>query len=57
MPTKMEEEINRMHKDIEEIKETLGIFMESYIEMAHATLENDKDVFISLESYKKKHGI
>lgn len=51
MTTKMEEEIDRLHKDIEEIKETLGIFMESYIEMSHNILEKDKDKFISLESY------
>ncbi len=57
MPAKIEEEMNRMHKDIEEIKETLEIFMENYIEMAHSTLEKDKSKFISLESYKKKHGI
>ncbi len=57
MPTKVEEEIGRLHKDIEEIKETLDVFLESYIEMSHSTLEKDKDKFISLDKYKKKHGI
>lgn len=57
MPTKLEEEVSKLHKDIEDIKETLAVFMESYIEMSHMALEKDKDKFISLEKYKKKHGI
>ncbi len=57
MPTKLEEEVSRLHKDIEEIKETLNVFMESYIEMSHMALKKDKDKFISLEKYKKKHGV
>ncbi len=57
MSPKVEEEISRMHKDIEEIKETLDIFIESYIEMSHDVLEKDRNRFISLNKYKKKHGI
>ncbi len=57
MSTKVEEEISKMHKDIEEIKETLDIFIESYIEMSHGVLENGRNRFISLNKYKKKHGI
>lgn len=57
MPMKVEEEISKMHKDIEEIKENLDIFMESYIEMSHVVLEKDKGKFISLDKYGKKHGV
>ena len=57
MPMKIEEEISRMHKDIEEIKENLDMFMESYIEMSHEVLEKDRSKFISLEKYGKKHDI
>lgn len=57
MPMKIEEEISRMHKDIEEIKENLDMFMESYIEISHKILEKDKNKFISLDKYGKKHGV
>lgn len=52
----VEKEINRLHKDVAEIKESLAVFMESYVEMAHSILEKDRDKFISLDTYKKKHG-
>ena len=57
MPTKLEEDIIKLHKDVEDIKETLDVIMENYIEMSHMVLEKDRDKFISLERYKKKHGI
>ena len=57
MAMKVEDEISRMHKDIEEIKETLDMFVESYVEMSHKILEKDKGKFISLDKYGKKHGI
>lgn len=57
MSTKMEQEISEMHKDIEEIKEVLDVFIENYIESLHETLEKDKNRFISLDEYNKKHGI
>ena len=57
MPMKVEDEISRMHKDIEEIKETLDMFVDSYVETAHKILEKDKSKFISLDKYGKKHGI
>ena len=49
MPMKVEDEISRMHKDIEEIKETLDVFVESYVEISHRILEKDKSKFISLD--------
>ncbi len=57
MPTKMEQEISKIHKDVEEIKETLEIVVENYIESLHSVLEKDKSRFISLDDYNKKHGI
>lgn len=57
MPTKMEQEISKIHKDVEEIKETLEIVVENYIESLHSVLERDKSKFISLDDYNKKHGI
>ena len=57
MPTKMEQEISKIHKDIEEIKETLEIVVENYIESLHSVLEMDKNKFISLDDYNKKHDI
>ncbi|MBI4174656.1 MAG: hypothetical protein HY517_03350 [Candidatus Aenigmarchaeota archaeon] len=57
MPLKLNEEVSKMQKDIEEIKETLDMFIDNYIEMSHSVLEKDKDKFISLDKYKKKHGI
>ncbi|MBI4170766.1 MAG: hypothetical protein HY514_03660 [Candidatus Aenigmarchaeota archaeon] len=55
--TKIEQEISRMHKEIEEIKEVLDMVAESYIESLHQTLERDKDKFISLDEYSRKHGV
>ena len=55
MSTKMEQEISEIHKDIEEIKEVLDIVVENYIESLHNTLELDKNKFISLDDYNKKH--
>ncbi len=57
MSTKIEQEISKIHKDIEEIKETLEIVAENYIESLHSVLEKDKGKFISLDDYSKKHGI
>ena len=57
MPTKIEQEISKMHKEIEEIKEILDIVAESYIESLQEILEKDKDKFISLDEYNRKHGI
>jgi len=57
MPTKIEQEISKMHKEIEEIKEILDIVAESYIESLHEILEKDRDKFISLDEYNRKHGI
>lgn len=57
MSLKLDEEVSKMQKDIEEIKETLDMFIDSYIEMSHSVLEKDKDKFISLDKYKKKHDI
>lgn len=57
MPTKIEQEITKMHKEIEEIKEVLDMVAESYIESLHEILERDKDKFISLDEYNRKHGI
>ncbi len=57
MPTRMEQEISRIHKDIEEIKETLEIVVENYIENLHSVLERDRDKFISLDDYNKKHDV
>ena len=57
MSTKMEHEISQIHKDIEEIKEVLDVFMENYIETLHTTLEKDKNKFISLGDCNKKHDI
>lgn len=57
MPMRIEDEISRMHKDIEEIKETLDMFIESYIEMSHKALEKDRSKFISLDKYGKRHGV
>ena len=57
MPMKVEDEISRMHKDIEEIKETLDMFVDSYVETSHKILEKDKSKFISLDKYGKKHGV
>ena len=57
MPTKIEQEISKMHKEIEEIKEILDIVAESYIESLQEILEKDRDKFISLDEYNRKHGI
>ena len=57
MPTKIEQEISKMHKEIEEIKEILDIVAESYIESLQEILEKDRDKFISLDEYNRKHDI
>ncbi|MBI2971831.1 MAG: hypothetical protein HYY37_05420 [Candidatus Aenigmarchaeota archaeon] len=57
MPTKVEQEITKMHEEIEEIKEVLEMVAESYIENLHGILERDRDKFISLDEYNRKHGI
>ena len=57
MPTKIEQEISKMHKEIEEIKEILDIVAESYIESLQEILEKDRNKFISLDEYNRKHGI
>ena len=46
--TKIEQEISKMHREIEEIKEVLDMVAESYIESLHETLERGRDKFISL---------
>ena len=57
MPTKIEQEISKMHREIGEIKEVLDMVAESYIESLHETLEKDRSKFISLNNYGKKHGV
>lgn len=49
--------LGNIEREIEEIREDLGVFMENYIEMSHAVLEKDRDEFVSLDKYGKKHGI
>jgi len=57
MTQKLEEEISRMHKDIEDVKETLSIIVEDYVEMMHELFDKDRNSFISLEDYKKKYDL
>ncbi|MEK6887525.1 MAG: hypothetical protein AABX14_01115 [Candidatus Aenigmatarchaeota archaeon] len=49
--------LGNIEKEIEEIREDLDVFMESYIEMSHSVLEKDRSKFISLDKYGKKHGV
>ncbi len=49
MPTKIEQEVKEIHREIEEIKEMLSMVTESYIESLHETLEKDRNKFISLD--------